>query len=64
MIRRPKEIQKFLNISESTYHRLRREGKLPHPIQISARIYGYRSEDIEAWLSARVVGLSDHGDKS
>ena len=64
MIRRPKEIQKLLNISESTYYRLRREGKFPHPIQISTRIYGYRSEDIEAWLSARVVGLSDHGDKS
>lgn len=64
MIKRPKEIQKLFGISESTYHRLRREGKLPNPIQISTRIYGYRSEDIEDWLSARVVDLSNHGDQS
>ena len=57
MIHRPKQLRKFLGISESTYYRMKRQGVFPAPVVLSARIYGFRSEDIEQWLTQRQLQI-------
>ena len=59
MIQRPKQLRKFLGISESTYYRMKRQGVFPEPVVLSARIYGFRSEDIEQWLTQRQLQIKE-----
>ena len=44
----------LIGLSLATLWRLRRRGDLPEPIRLSPGCVGWRSSDIEAWLSARV----------
>jgi len=44
------EAAEFLGISNSAFSRMRREGKLPAPVQLGTRILRWRRRDLELWL--------------
>ena len=52
-ILRPRELADRIGLSLATLWRLRRRGDLPEPIRLSPGCVGWRSSDIEAWLSTR-----------
>jgi prophage regulatory protein len=52
-ILRPRQLADRIGLSLATLWRLRRRGDLPEPIRLSPGCVGWRTSDIEAWLSAR-----------
>ena len=58
-ILRPRVLANRLGISIKTLWRLRRRGDFPAPIQLSPGCIGWRTSDIDAWLSAREVPAID-----
>ncbi len=50
---RPYVVREKTGLSEPTIWRLRQRGDFPTPIRLTARLIGYRAEEIEAWLAAR-----------
>jgi len=49
-----KEVAKILGVSSSTIWRMRCEGKLPAPMQISSRLVKWRRSDIMAWIDQQM----------
>jgi prophage regulatory protein len=49
-----RELIALTGLSAATIGRMRRCGELPDPIRLSSRRLGWRTSDIEAWMSARV----------
>lgn len=43
----------LLGVSHVTLERMRRAGRAPRHVQLSARRLGYRISDLTAWLDAR-----------
>jgi predicted DNA-binding transcriptional regulator AlpA len=50
-----REVAERLRISVRTLSRLEAGGKLPPRIQISDRVFGYRTSAIESYLDARTA---------
>jgi predicted DNA-binding transcriptional regulator AlpA len=48
----------LLNLSLSTWERMRKRGETPPITQISDRRIGYRISDLEKWLDARRVNTA------
>jgi predicted DNA-binding transcriptional regulator AlpA len=48
---RPNELAKRLNLSTVTIWRMEKSGQLPKRVQIGTRSVGWRTSDIEQWLS-------------
>ena len=42
-------------IGRSTLYALMSRGEFPSPVQLSIRAVGWRSTDVDSWLSSRVV---------
>jgi prophage regulatory protein len=47
---RPKQLAKFLSISEVTLWRWRKAGYLPEPIKLGPKVLLWDSEVIDKWL--------------
>lgn len=50
-----KEVVRLISLSRQEIHRRRCNGSFPQPIRLGARRVGYRREEIEAWIAARVA---------
>ena len=50
ILRRP-ELETKLGLSRSTIYALMSKGQFPRPIKLGCRAVGWRSIDIEKWLS-------------
>lgn len=50
---RPRELSARIGLSLATNWRLRRRGDLPEPIRLSPGCVGWRTSDIDAWLTGR-----------
>ena len=48
-----KELLRILPISRSTLWRLRRGGRFPAAVQLTARRIAYRRDEVEAWMNSR-----------
>jgi predicted DNA-binding transcriptional regulator AlpA len=48
---RARELRDFLNVSPSTFWRLRQKRSFPKPIIISERILSWRKSEIDNWLN-------------
>lgn len=44
------------NLSAVTYWRLRRAGKFPEPVAVSANRKAWNEADIDAWVNAKTAG--------
>jgi len=51
----------MIGVSRTTLWRMVREGSFPRPVQISKGNLGYLLETVEAWMQARVHGLTWEG---
>ena len=59
---RPASAAKLLDLSPRTLERARHEGWGPPYVRVSARAIRYRSEDLAAWIAARLrISTSDPG---
>lgn len=58
---RPREVVEMLGVSRTTLWRMVREGSFPKPVRISKGNAGYLLETVEAWMRARVQGLTWEG---
>ena len=47
-----KEVCSLIGVSRGTLFRMRREGKLPTPMQVSSRLVKWRRSDIMAWIES------------
>ena len=47
------QLCKILCVSKSTLWRMRRDGELPEPINLSNRLVGWEKSTIESWLRER-----------
>jgi predicted DNA-binding transcriptional regulator AlpA len=55
----------YVGLSDSTLEKFRLTGEGPQFVRIGVRAVGYRIEDLDAWLSARVRrSTSDTGGES
>jgi prophage regulatory protein len=52
-ILRPRQLADRVGLSLATLWRLRRRGDLPEPIRLSPGCVGWRTSEIDAWLTAR-----------
>jgi prophage regulatory protein len=52
-ILRPRQLADRIGPSLATLWRLRRSGDLPEPIRLSPGCVGWRTSEIDAWLTAR-----------
>ena len=52
--RRP-TVEDMLGLSRSTIYRMMQEGDFPRPVKIGRRAVGWSSEEIERWISERLV---------
>jgi prophage regulatory protein len=52
-ILRPRQLADRFGLSLATLWRLRRRGDLPEPIRLSPGCVGWRTSEIDAWLTAR-----------
>lgn len=52
-ILRMPQVCDLLSLSRSTIYRLIESGDFPEKIQITPRLVGFRSHDIEAWINSR-----------
>jgi prophage regulatory protein len=52
---RVKDLAAEIGLSRTTIWREVRAGRLPKPVALSRRCVGWRSEDVDAWKSARPV---------
>ena len=52
IIRMP-DVLAVTGLSRSTIWRLSRSGQFPSPIRLSARAVGWRSSDVQAWITHR-----------
>ena len=52
-ILRWRDVQPRVGISRSTAWRLQREGRFPRPVQLGRAAVGWRSDEIDAWISER-----------
>ena len=50
ILRRP-DLETKLGLSRSTIYALMSKGQFPRPIKLGCRAVGWRSNDIEKWLS-------------
>lgn len=50
---RTKDLLKQLNISRITVWRWCKEGKFPAPLKVNGRAFGFRVQDVEAWMDAQ-----------
>lgn len=48
---RPKDAREFLGVSETTFWRIRNTKNFPTPTYVSERIFFWRREAIEQWLT-------------
>ena len=48
-----KELLRILPISRSTLWRLRRGGRFPAAVQLTARRIAYRRDEVEEWMNSR-----------
>ena len=46
------QVRRVTGLSTTTIYQLMNDGQFPRPLKLSARSVGWRSSDIEAWLSA------------
>jgi len=60
-ILRTPEVSSLTGLSVSTLEKLRLTGNGPPFIQLTARLVGYRMEDLRAWIAARPVHTSTSG---
>ena len=51
----------MIGVSRTTLWRMVREGSFPKPVRISKGNAGYLLETVEAWMQARVHGLTWEG---
>jgi prophage regulatory protein len=51
---RPKELAKYLGISEVTLWRWRRDGYIPEPAKLGPKLIIWESEIIDNWIKSRV----------
>ena len=58
---RSREVVEMIGVSRTTLWRMVREGSFPRPVQISKGNLGYLLETVEAWMRARVHGLTWEG---
>jgi len=58
---RPREVVEMIGVSRTTLWRMVREGSFPKPVRISKGNAGYLLETVEAWMRARVQGLTWEG---
>jgi prophage regulatory protein len=58
---RSREVVAMLGVSRTTLWRMVREGSFPRPVRISKGNAGYLLETVEAWMRARVQGLTWEG---
>ena len=58
---RPREVIEMLGVSRTTLWRMVRAGSFPKPVRISKGNAGYLLETVEAWMQARVHGLTWEG---
>ena len=49
-----KEVCSLIGVSRGTLWRMRCEGKLPAPMQISSRLVKWRRSDIMAWIDQQM----------
>jgi prophage regulatory protein len=54
----PKQVRERLGLSSTTIFRMRRDGQLPQPIQLSPRRIGWTVTSIETWLADRAVATT------
>lgn len=52
-ILRLKEVVDLTGLSKASIYRYIKQGSFPKQVQLSARSVGFRSADIEEWLSSR-----------
>jgi len=50
-----RQAAQLLGVSTRTFSRLENDGRLPARVQVSARIYGYRSTELHDFLAALPV---------
>ena len=55
------EVVEMIGVSRTTLWRMVREGSFPRPVRISKGNAGYLLETVEAWMKARVQGLTWEG---
>jgi prophage regulatory protein len=55
---RSKQLTEMLSISRTTLWRMTRNGDIPHPINLSSSVVGWRRADIDSWLEAKVSKIS------
>jgi hypothetical protein len=51
----------MIGVSRTTLWRMVRDGSFPRPVRISKGNLGYLLETVEAWMQARVHGLTWEG---
>ena len=54
-IERLDKVMARTGIGKSTVYRLISEGKFPRPVPLGARAVGFLSEEVDAWIDARVA---------
>jgi len=52
---RTEDLTRRLGLSRATIFRNVKAGRFPAPIKISQRAIGWRIDDVEAWIAARVA---------
>lgn len=50
-----KDVCRVVSLSRQELWRRRREGTFPEPVKLGPRRVGFRREEIEAWLQARIT---------
>ncbi|MBE3868275.1 helix-turn-helix transcriptional regulator [Vibrio parahaemolyticus] len=47
------DILQMLNISRTTFWRIRKESEFPEPVKLGCRILGWPKEEVERWILDR-----------
>lgn len=50
------DIRKLLRLSRSTIFRLERSGRFPRRVRLSIRAIGWRTAEVETWITRRSEG--------
>jgi len=46
-----KQVAQITSLSRATLDRMRRDGRFPKPVRLTARRIGFRLADVEAWMA-------------
>jgi prophage regulatory protein len=52
------EVMELTGLSRATIYRYADDGAFPRPVKLTKRAVGWKSDEVEAWLSARGLGVS------